>query len=113
MDNYDFETVYESLTEGQKQHMANRLWKREGIAAAALKPKFESPEPGSWWVLAEEDKNLDPFILAAAGNNRALLINTNSGYRWADAVTVSSTRAITEGEWQQITVGVKFKRYPK
>lgn len=89
LDNCDFDWFYENLSEGQKQHLANRLYKRDGIIPQQLQPA-PPVEVVSYPAGARfEDNNGREYILALMGDRAGQmgLINTRTGYPYKGPLT--------------------------
>ena len=100
LDNCDFDWFYENLSDGQKQHLANRLYKRDGIVPqqlqAARVPEETLYPAGSRF----EDNNGREYMLALMGDRAGQmgLLNTRTGYPYKSPVTCCKNAHATQAE---------------
>lgn len=101
----EFDYMYDEMTIGQKQHMANRLYKRDEIVPQQVWGQIPSTyKIGDKFTLEVSVNNRGKvYMLARAGDNHVSLINLETGNRWSDGVEVKNYSKITEKEFVRIT----------
>jgi len=111
IDNADFDYLYDYMSEGQKQHMVNRIYARDGIYPQKLEKYVPVQEPtykqGDRFKLARKASELgmsnNTYLLAMPRAHGAQLINVQTGTRWNDKIVpVRSTVEITHKEMVDI-----------
>ena len=101
LDNCDFDWFYENLSEGQKQHLANRLYKRDGIVPQQLKQHKDTPVPPLYPAGSRfEDNNGREYMLSLMGDKAGQmgLINTRTGYPYKGPLTCLRSDTATVDE---------------
>jgi hypothetical protein len=97
-----------TMSRGERQYMANKLWKDAGVVAQKL--EIYIPED----VLRPEvevkrkrgdrfDRNGETYILVSVNARNMGLVSLVDGNRWTDDTHVVSPRSITPTEWIAIT----------
>lgn len=106
----DFEWAYAEMSEGQMQHMANRIYKYNGIYAQALTkmlraPVLEKPAEKLYQVGARfEDQNNREYILALTGDlaGQLGLVNVQTGYPYTSPLRCKQAGYATKSELQSM-----------
>jgi hypothetical protein len=113
----EFDYVYANMSEGQKQHMANRLYKRDGIYAQRLDTRLEQgmPKPGDVFERVSDDLYQGhKYILAAFGGNKAALVNLRDGNVWRLPSDPINGHYMTQEDWKSVCGDPqKWKKVPK
>jgi hypothetical protein len=109
LEKVDFDYLYENMTLGQKQHMANRLFKRDNIWPQQI--DWEPP-----YSIGDKFKSEGPtfkgtYILAQSEYDKVALVNVDTGRAWCDPIHVENPYSITNDELKE-TFGStgKFRR---
>lgn len=94
----DMREMYDTLSAGQKQYLANKLWKADGVVAQAFKEHAETLQPplpklaiGDKVKLEYNGREVTPTYILAHGEvtkdiMEVVLINLSKGHRWCDPI---------------------------
>ena len=113
MDKNEFDYLYDDMSEGQKQHMVNRIYLRDGIYAQQLGAQPEVYSIGQRFKVVHKGGNMKGvYMLASVGSEplQVSLVNLKEGTRWNEGVEVKHIFRITEAEMGKIADSAIFKR---
>ena len=102
----EFDYAYYNMSEGQKQHMANRLYKRAGIYAQQLDARLvpEMPKPGDMFERVEPEGLFDGerYLLACFGGEDTVLVSLRSGNAWRNPRGPINGYDMTPEDWKSV-----------
>ena len=105
MDKNDFDYAYDEMSDGQKQHMVNRIYLNDGIMPQKLKKYMPDVEMGTRYTHATTGQE---YMLAAMGMMLGALVNLKNGRLWHTPISLENPTCATEAELEQMMRGGKF-----
>ena len=109
LEQVDFDYLYENMTLGQKQHMSNRLFKRDNVWPQQI--NWQPPYSIGNKFKSEGKIFKGTYILAQSGLDKVALVDMETGRLWRDPVKVSNPYVITEEELKETFGNTgKFRR---
>ena len=94
------------MTEGQKQHMVNRIYRNDGIMPQKLKKYLPDTEMGTRFTHAVTGNE---YMLAAMGNSCGALVSLKNGRIWHTPMSLENATCATEAELERMMKGGRFK----
>jgi hypothetical protein len=111
--------MYDGLNAGDKQYLANKLWKEDRVCPQKLRDYIPSSvlDPvvatrGDRFKI-EEFFTDEKYILSEVATNMMCLVGLGGGNRLVDAIYVENVNKITAEEMCRIAAGHNFIRIPK
>jgi hypothetical protein len=111
--------MYDDLSAGDKQYLANKLWKEDHVCPQKLRDYIPShvldpvvANRGDRFKI-EEFFTDETYILSEVAPNMMCLIGLGEGNRLVDPIRVENVNKITAEEMCRIAAGRNFIRIPK
>jgi len=106
LDKNDFDFAYDEMSEGQKQHMVNRIYLNDGIMPQKLRKYLPETEMGSRFTHCVTGQE---YMLAAMGNMCGALVNLNNGRIFHVPLPLNNPTCATDEELKRMMKGGRFK----
>lgn len=105
------DVAFAAMSDGEKQHFVNKVYKHDGIYPQKLKAATvrRSLKRGDRVTVASKacPTEAEDYILARVGKGEVNLINLKDGNRWTDNYPTATTLVLTAEEMDEL-VGESF-----